>query len=108
MTTMYRRWGGFVVIVVGAAIGLAACSGSSSSPQVASLGKNSGDGSVTTTTVPARSPIQLLDEWASCMRSHGDPDQVDPTVDATKVIQITLGAGYAGGVRGGSGACGSY
>ena len=32
------------------------------------------------------------------MRSHGDPDQVDPTVDATKVIQITLG--WAGGLRG--------
>jgi hypothetical protein len=42
------------------------------------------------------------------MRSHGDPGQVDPTVDATKVIQITLGAGYAGGLRGGSGACGGY
>jgi hypothetical protein len=72
------------------------------------LGKNSGDGSVSTTTVPARSPAQLLDEWATCMRSHGDPDQVDPTVDATKVIQITLAAGYAGGLRGGSGVCGAY
>jgi hypothetical protein len=58
--------------------------------------------------MPAHSPTQLLDEWAACMRSHGDPDQVDPTVDATKVIQITLGAGYAGGLRGGNGACGAY
>ena len=41
MTTMYRRWGGLVVLVGGAAIGLAACSGPSS-PHVASLGKNSG------------------------------------------------------------------
>jgi hypothetical protein len=109
MTTMHRRWGGLVVMAAAAAIGLAACSGSgSSSPHVASLGTNSGDGSVSTTTTPARSATQLLDEWAACMRSHGDPDQVDPTVDATKVIQITLGAGYAGGVRGGSGACGAY
>jgi hypothetical protein len=53
-------------------------------------------------------PIRLLDQWADCMRSHGDPDQVDPTVDTTKVIQITLGAGYAGGLRGVSGACGAY
>ena len=61
---------------------------------------------MSTTTVPAGSPTQLLDEWATCMRSHGDPDQVDPTVDATKVIQITLG--WAGGLRGENGACGSY
>jgi hypothetical protein len=107
MTTIYRRGGRLAFLVAGAAIGLAACSGSSS-PRVASLGKNSGHGSVSTTTEPARSPTQLLDEWASCMRSHGDPGQVDPTLDATKVIQITLGAGYAGGIRGGNGACGTY
>ena len=105
MTTMYRRLGGLVILVAGAAIGLAACSGPTS-PRVASLGTNSGDDSVSTTTVPARSPTQLLDEWATCMRSHGDPDQVDPTVDATKVIQITLSG--ADGVRGENGACGAY
>ena len=85
MTTMGRTCGPRR----GAAIGLAACSGPSS-PHVASLGKTSGDGSVSTTTMPAGSPTQLLDEWATCMRIHGDPGQVDPTVDATKVIQITL------------------
>ncbi len=105
MTTMYGRWGGLAVLVAGAAIGLAACSGPSP-PHVASLGKNSDHGSMTTTTVPAGSPTRLLDEWATCMRSHGDPDQVDPTVDATKVIQITLG--WAGGLSGENGACGSY
>jgi hypothetical protein len=106
---MNRRRGGLAVLVAGAAIGLAACSGSSS-PHVASLAKNSSDGSPrTTTTAPARSPTQLLDEWASCMRSHGDPGQIDPTVDASKVIQITLGAGYNGqGLRGESGACGTF
>jgi hypothetical protein len=109
MTMMNRRWGGLAALIAGAAIGLAACSGTSS-PQVASLGKNSSHGSPhTTTTIPAASPAQLLDEWASCMRSHGDPGQVDPTVDANKVIQITLGAGYNGqGLRGESGACGTY
>jgi hypothetical protein len=102
---MYRRWRGLAVFVAGSAIGLAACSGPSS-PHVASLGKNSGDGSVSTTSVPARSPAQLLDEWATCMRGHGDPNQVDPTVDATKVIQITLSGND--GLRGENGACGSY
>jgi hypothetical protein len=105
MTKMYRRWGGLVVLVAGAAVGLAACSGPSP-PRVASLDKNNDRGSVSTVTVPAGSPTQLLDEWATCMRGHGDPDQVDPTVDATKVIQITLG--WAGGLRGENGACGSY
>jgi hypothetical protein len=105
MTTLHRRWSGFGVLVTGAAIGLASCSGSSS-PHVASLGKNSGDGFASTTTMPARSPTQLLDEWATCMRSQGDPAQVDPTVDASKVIQITLG--WAGGLSGANGACGSH
>jgi hypothetical protein len=114
MTMMNRPWGGLAVLVAAAAVGLAACSGPSS-PHVASLGKttslgkNSSDGSSRTTTAPAGSPTQLLDEWASCMRSHGDPGQVDPTVDASKVIQITLGAGYNGqGLRGESGACGTF
>ncbi len=106
MTTVYRRWSGLAVLVTGAAIGLTACSGSGS-PHVASLGKNSRDGSVgTTTTMPVRSPTQLLDEWAACMRSHGDPAQVDPTVDASRLIQITLG--WPGGLSGANGACGSY
>jgi hypothetical protein len=105
VTTFHRRWDGRVVLVAGAFIGLAACSGPTP-PHVASLGKNSDHGSVSTTTVPAGSPTQLLDDWASCMRSHGDPDQVDPTVDATKVIQITLDG--HDGVRGENGVCGSY
>jgi hypothetical protein len=106
MTTMQRRWAGLVVLVAGAAIGLAACSGTGG-PQVASLGTSSGrHGAASTTTLPTGSPTQLLDEWASCMRSHGDPNQVDPTVDATKVIQITF-SGHDG-VRGADGACGSY
>jgi hypothetical protein len=105
MTTMYRRWGGLVVLITGAAIGLAACSGSGS-PHVANVGTSSGDGSVSTSTVPTGSPTQLLDEWATCMRTHGDPDQVDPTVDATKVIQVTLGG--TDGVGGENGVCGAY
>lgn len=105
MTIVHRQWGGPALLVAGAALALAACSGPGS-PGVASLGKNRGEGPASSTTLPAGSAAQLLDEWASCMRSHGDPDQVDPTVDATKVIQITLPAGYAGGLHGGT--CGTY
>jgi hypothetical protein len=42
------------------------------------------------------------------MRSHGDPNQADPTVDVNKVIQITLPVGYARGVSGGGPSCSAY
>ena len=101
-----RRCGGLAFLVAGAAVGLAACSGPSS-PHVASLGSGGGDAAArTTTTIPTGSPTALLDEWAACMRRHGDPGQIDPTVDASKVIQITLGAPT--GLRGENGVCGSY
>ena len=75
-TTHRRRWGGRMAVLAGAAIGLAACSGPDA-PDVAGLGKSRHNGSVST-TYPTGSPTRLLDEWATCMRSHGDPDQVDP------------------------------
>jgi hypothetical protein len=103
------------VLVLAGAIGLAACSsGSTSSPHVASLGKSgAADRGSTTTTAPTGNAIQLLDEWASCMHSHGDPNQADPTVDADKVIQLTLPAGFVEGVGallhgGGGRSCTSY
>ncbi len=69
-----------------------------SSPTVASLppstsaGTSSGNGGggTTTTTLPNGDPTRLLDEWADCMRSHGDPNQADPTVDAYGVININI------------------
>jgi hypothetical protein len=46
------------------------------------------------------------------MRSHGDPDQTDPTIEPDKVIQVTLPSGYDNGVglggKGGANACGAY
>lgn len=93
MTKTQRRTAG---LAAAAAIGLAGCSGSSS-PHVASLGNGTGNGSgVTTTTLPTGNPTQLLDEWATCMRSNGDPNQVDPTIDANKVIHITFPANTSG------------
>ncbi len=96
MTTIYRRSGGLAAIAAAATIGLAACGGSSS-PHVASLGNSTGNGGASpTTTLPKGNPTQLLDDWASCMRSHGDPNQVDPTIDANKVIHITYPPGANG------------
>jgi hypothetical protein len=98
MTTTCWRSGGLAVLVAAAAIGLAACGGGSSTPHVASLGTSSSasgsgnsDGSGSpTTAAPTGNATKLLDEWAACMRSHGDPSQTDPTIDADKVIHITM------------------
>src|SRR5262249_51469690 len=96
MQKAYQRAGGLAVLAAATAIGLAACGGSGS-PRVASLSNSGGNGSgSTTTTLPKGNPTQLLDEWATCMRNHGDPDQVDPTIDANKVIHITFPASASG------------
>ena len=79
-------------VVTVAAIGLAGCGGQSSA-QVPSLGKSSGSPATTGNSAARGStgnPTALLDEWAACMRSHGDPSQADPTIDASKVIQVII------------------
>lgn len=75
--------------------------------------KGSGTVDPTATTTPKGDPTQLLDEWAACMRAHGDPDQVDPTIDANKDIEITISPSIQGGYSGysvqyGSGGPGVY
>ena len=108
MTRIYRRSGGLAILAAAAAVGLAACSGGSGSPHVASLGgsgsgSSSGTGSGSggsTASQPKGNPTQLLDEWAACMRRHGDPGQADPTIDANKVIHITLHPASQAGTTG--------
>jgi hypothetical protein len=110
MTTTNRRSGELAVLVAAAAIGLAACGGGSSSSQVATLGSSSGNSPATVssaTTLPTGNPTQLLDEWAACMRSHGDPGQADPTINASKVININISPSIRGGYYGYSGEYGS-
>jgi hypothetical protein len=96
-----RRSAGVAALAAAAAIGLAACAASgSSSPQVASLPTSSGPGSGSAAAgssaaggpahPPGSNPTQLLDEWAVCMRHHGDPGQTDPTIDSDKGIHITI------------------
>jgi hypothetical protein len=108
MTRMYRRPGGLAVLAAAAALVLAACSGSST-PRDASADQSGGSGSgtpavtSTPTVLPTGSATQLLDEWAGCMRSHGDPGQAAPTIDASKVIHITIAPTVRGGYSGNSG-----
>jgi hypothetical protein len=102
---------GLVAIVIGIALLTAACgSGAANTPQVASLGKSSESSATagsSATTPPTGNPTQLLDEWAACMRSHGDPGQADPTIGANKVIDVTISPAVQGGVYGYSGEYGS-
>lgn len=117
MTRMYRRPGGLAVLVAAAAIGLAACSGGgSSAPHVASLGSSDGSGSTdpggSSTTAPSSgNPTQLLDQWAACIRGHGDPSQVDPTIDSNKDIDINMtnvSTTLSNEVHGSTGPCSNY
>jgi hypothetical protein len=96
MTNAYRRPRRVAAVAAVATIGLAACGGSSNAPHVASLGTSVERGSTTTTTLLRGNPTQLLDEWAACMRTHGEPGQVDPTIDANGVIHITVSPGNKG------------
>jgi hypothetical protein len=98
MTSACGRLGGALALVATAAISLAACSSGPSSPRVASLGGSTGTSSSgsSATAQPTGNPTQLLDEWATCMRGHGDPSQVDPTIDASKAIHITIPPGISG------------
>ncbi len=112
MTSKYGRPGCLMALLTGAAIGLAGCSSSSAppaagSPTVASLptstsvGTSSGHtGGSTTTTPPTDNATALVDEWATCMRSHGDPEQADPTIDANKDININWNPAITGGIFG--------
>ena len=117
-----RRARGLAVLAVVAALGLAACGGSST-PHVVSLGRSDGGarnsragGTPNTTTPPPKenNPTALVDAWASCMRNHGDPSQTDPVIDSHGVISITappLGPGgppASANAHDAAGACGRY
>jgi hypothetical protein len=110
----YGRFGGLPAIIVGVAIGLTAC-GSSSTPHVASLPTSSNPASADTPDSPSTTatgtqhhrsgPVignatALLVKWASCMNTHGDPDQAAPTLDANMVIHLTWNDATPGGIYG--------
>jgi hypothetical protein len=120
-TTCWRS-GGFVLLTTVAAIVLAGCGGSKS-PSVANIattstpttatGRSSGNGSGSSTSTASKGkPTGLLVEWAACMRSHGDPSQVDPTVDnhwgINVIIPLSAPATLSNEVHGGTSPCNQY
>ncbi len=106
-----------MVLAATATITLVACGGGHSSPQVAHLGTSTSratssgtSGGSSATTLPKANATELVDDWATCMRSRGDPDQTDPTIDANKVIHVLIPTSAPKGVMDGSAAqtCGEY
>ena len=117
MTRRYRRPVALAALVAAAALALTACGSGSSSPQVASLGTGTSSGTSSGTrdgSTPTAQSVggvtPLLNEWGACERSNGDPDQADPTVDASGVIYITVpkGAQPAGDLHELTGPCSQY
>jgi hypothetical protein len=94
-------------LAAAAVVGLAGCGAGTNAPSVASVGVTTSRSAASTAKPPTRNPSQLLAEWGACMRSHGDPDQVDPSIDANKVIHIrwnpAIPGGYNGTNKGGHG-----
>ena len=74
-----------------------------------SPGTSSGPAAGTRATI-AGNVTPLLNEWAACERSHGDPDQTDPTVSAGGVIYIRSrkNAQPAGDLHERTGTCSQY
>ena len=115
MITRFRRCGAFVVLVAAAALGLAACGGTGSvSPAVANVSTTT---LVTNTgspanTVPKSDAARTLIEWATCMRSHGDLNQPDPTIDTHGGINISIpgsaAASLSNAVHSGTAPCNGY
>jgi hypothetical protein len=110
-----RRRGRLAIVVAAVVIGLAGCGGGATSPHVAGLATATTVGSggghrtgSTTTTAPTGTATGLLNEWASCMRSHGDPHQADPTVDANREIVLTYPSGVDTPAQENAPACNPY
>ena len=116
-SVVLRRLGALGIVVVASSFGLVACGGGpADSAHVASLVTSTTAGrqdSVSTTTAPkGGNATQLMDEWASCMRANGDPDQTDPTIDQYGVINITMPLGtsqeLSSEAHGTTGPCSQY
>ncbi|HTW08585.1 MAG TPA: hypothetical protein VME46_13795 [Acidimicrobiales bacterium] len=64
--------------------------------------------------MPKNDAARSLVEWANCMRSHGDPEQPDPTIDAQGGINIFIPGGDDGAaslsnaVHNGTAPCNQY
>jgi hypothetical protein len=98
-----------LALMAGVALLTAACSGAGVPTPGQHNGQSPAGGGGA--AQPSGGAAQLLDQWAVCIRSHGDPNQVDPTIDANNDIQITMNnvsTELAGQVHGSAGPCSNY
>jgi len=113
MTTC-RRSIGLAGLVAAIALGLAACGGTGpGSPSVANVSTTIGatHGASTATAAPKTNAAQSLVEWATCMRTHGDPNQPDPTIDSHGGINIAMpgsAESLSNAVHNGTAPCNGY
>jgi len=113
---MRARYGvaGVLTVVAALVLGLAACGGTGpGSASVASVSTTTSTthSGGTGTTVPKANAAGSLVAWASCMRSHGDPDQPDPTIDTHGGINIFIPASaqsLSDAVHNGTAPCNQY
>lgn len=107
-----------MVLAAVTTVGLAACGAGHKTPHVASLAtsttsvasggtggtvKTTGSSGNSAITATKGDPTRLLSEWTACMRSHGDPNQAQPTIDAIGAIHVVDPAGYYGPIMGPTG-----
>jgi hypothetical protein len=110
MSARYRRPAGLALLTAVAAIVPAGCGGArarsvanlaTTTPATVTGRGAGGSGHGTSTTAASSSdPARLLDDWAACMRRHGDPNQIDPSIDSHKLIVIPWDASIPGGYNG--------
>lgn len=99
-------------IVVAAALAVAGCGGANA-PSVASIATTTtSGGNESSTTGTGRDATGFLVEWAACMRSHGDPDQTDPSIDShwgiDIIIPLSAPESLSNEVHGGTAPCNQY
>jgi subtilase family serine protease len=90
-----RRLGLVVATLVGVGALAAACGGGSPTPGVVSVGKT------TTTTLPSTAPTgstasleNALLAYVNCMRTHGEPNMPELTIDGPGHISVAKGSGF--------------
>src|SRR5580658_3911183 len=98
-------------LVAAVTLALAACSGAAGgTPHVASLGNTASSPAPSSPAAQSGGVTGLLNQWAACERTSGDPQQTDPTVDSSGVIYITIPqrAQAAGNIHELAGPCTQY